>query len=160
MADIEVVMHTLYSKRDRIRRRIPKAHAGVRTLRIVGGDAIEISRQIHAGFSFSSLARLQKAMGLPWERISHFVGIAPRTLTRREAEGKLRADESDRVLRAASIFEMTLDLFEGNISAARQWLLARQAGLGGEVPLEFASTEVGAREVENLIGRLEHGVFT
>lgn len=153
-------MHTLDSKRSRIRTRVPKGRAGVRTLGIVASDAIEMSRRIHAGFSFSSLARLQKAIGLPWELISHFIGIAPRTLTRREAEGKLRPDESDRVLRAASIFEMALDLFEGNIPAARQWLLAPQAGLGGEAPLEFASTEVGAREVENLIGRLEHGVFT
>ena len=32
-------------------------------------------------------------------------------------------------------------------------------GLGGEVPLEIASTGVGARDVENLIIRLEHGVF-
>jgi uncharacterized protein (DUF2384 family) len=27
-------------------------------------------------------------------------------------------------------------------------------------PLDFSRTEIGAREVEDLIGRLEHGVFT
>jgi uncharacterized protein (DUF2384 family) len=32
--------------------------------------------------------------------------------------------------------------------------------LGGAIPLEIAKTEVGAREVEQIIGRLEQGVFT
>jgi uncharacterized protein (DUF2384 family) len=32
--------------------------------------------------------------------------------------------------------------------------------LGDVAPLEMAATETGAREVENLIGRLEHGVFS
>jgi uncharacterized protein (DUF2384 family) len=32
--------------------------------------------------------------------------------------------------------------------------------LGGRSPLDFAQTEPGAREVENVIGRLEHGVFS
>jgi hypothetical protein len=34
------------------------------------------------------------------------------------------------------------------------------AALGGAVPLAVARTELGALEVERLIGRLEHGVFT
>ena len=33
-------------------------------------------------------------------------------------------------------------------------------GLGGAIPLEYAETEVGAREVENLLGRIEYGVYS
>jgi uncharacterized protein (DUF2384 family) len=40
------------------------------------------------------------------------------------------------------------------------WLRSPNRALGGESPLALSKTEVGAREVENLIGRLEHGVFT
>ena len=43
---------------------------------------------------------------------------------------------------------------------ARQWLTAPQFGLGGAVPLEYAETEVGAREVEDLLGRIEQGVYS
>jgi uncharacterized protein (DUF2384 family) len=32
--------------------------------------------------------------------------------------------------------------------------------LDGQTPLDFAGTEAGAREVESLIGRLEHAVYT
>jgi uncharacterized protein (DUF2384 family) len=39
-------------------------------------------------------------------------------------------------------------------------MVTPQFGLGGAVPLEYAETEVGAREVENLLGRIEHGVYS
>jgi uncharacterized protein (DUF2384 family) len=38
--------------------------------------------------------------------------------------------------------------------------MSPQRALGGAVPVDIAKTEVGAREIENIIGRLEHGVFT
>jgi uncharacterized protein (DUF2384 family) len=28
------------------------------------------------------------------------------------------------------------------------------------VPLDYAETEIGAREVENLLGRIEYGVYS
>jgi putative toxin-antitoxin system antitoxin component (TIGR02293 family) len=115
---------------------------------------------IRKGFAFSKVTRFQKYSGLPLERISRVMQIPPRTLSRRQAQGRLKADESDRLLRLSRIFDQAVDLFEGNVSAARHWLESPQRGLGGEAPLDFATTEVGAREVENLIGRLEYGVFS
>lgn len=138
---------------------LTKGRVRGRSLGVHATGAVELVRQVRAGFRFSLLDRFQKASGLSWERISRFTGIPTRTLTRRQAEGRLRPDESDRVLRVATIFDMAVDLFDGDVDRARQWLEMPQPGLGGEVPLEFASTEVGAREVENLITRLEHGVF-
>ena len=99
-------------------------------------------------------------MDLPWDELADLVGIAPRTLSRREREGRLRPDESDRVFRAAEIFDLTVDLFDGDVPAAMDWLETPQTGLGGEIPLRLATTGFGARAVENLIGRLQHGVFT
>jgi putative toxin-antitoxin system antitoxin component (TIGR02293 family) len=130
-----------------------------RTLGITTDDAVKLVRIVRHGFSFKSLAKLQKATDLPWTEISRFAAIPKRTLTRRQSQGRLHPDESDRVLRASTIFDMAVELFEGNTAQARKWLQTPQPGLGGETPLDFASTEVGAREVENLIGRLEHGVF-
>ena len=131
----------------------------VQKLGIATDDAVKTVRLVRAGFPFKIVARLQKTTKLPWAALSRFVAIPQRTLTRRQSQGKLQPDESDRVLRASRIFDMVVALFEGDISAARKWLQTPQRGLGGETPLDFASTEVGAREVENLIGRLEHGVF-
>ena len=88
------------------------------------------------------------------------VQISPRTLARRKDEGRLRPDESDRLVRVARIFGRAIDLFEGNAPAARQWLGKPNTALGGASPLEMVTSEVGAREIVGLIGRLEHGVFS
>jgi putative toxin-antitoxin system antitoxin component (TIGR02293 family) len=122
-------------------------------------DSMEIVRMTRAGFPFKSLKVFQHATGMPWAQVARFVSIPQRTLTRRQSEGKLQPAESGRLWRASNIFDNAVNLFEGDVAAARTWLQTPQRGLGGEAPLDFASTEVGAREVENLIGRLEHGIF-
>ena len=47
-----------------------------------------------------------------------------------------------------------------SVENGRRWLNSPQVGLGGATPLEYAETEVGAREVEDLLGRIEHGVYS
>lgn len=126
---------------------------------IATDDSVKIVRLVRAGFAFSRLARFQKATALPLEKIARFVAIPKRTLARRKTEDRLQSDESDRVWRSSKIFDLAVDLFEGDVAATRVWLLTPQIGLRGEIPLDFASIEVGAREVEYLIGRIEYGVI-
>ena len=87
------------------------------------------------------------------------MNVPRRTMTRRKSEGRFLPEESDRLLRAARLFGKTLELFEGDRDAATEWLTTAQSALGGGVPLDLARSEVGAQEVERLVGRLEHGVF-
>src|SRR6266851_5722473 len=56
-------------------------------------------------------------------------------------------------------FEQAVDLFEGDEVGAHRWLTTAKKALENQTPLAYSRTELGAREVENLIGRLEHGVF-
>ena len=51
--------------------------------------------------------------------LTHLVQINPRTLSRRKREGRLHADESDRVLRLSRVYGRTLDLFGGDLDKAR-----------------------------------------
>ncbi len=88
------------------------------------------------------------------------IQVEPRTLTRRKAEGRFQPDQTDRLLRASRLFQMAVDMFEGDISADRIWAVSSKKALGGKTPLEFARTEVGAREVKNPIGHLEYGVYS
>lgn len=139
--------------------RRPKHASALSRLGIATDDALKTVRLVRSGFPYRSVANLQKATALPWSAISRFVGIPQRTLTRRQGQGKLQPDESDRVLRASRVYDAAVALFEGDMNQARKWLQTAQPGLGGDTPLDFASTEVGAHEVESLIGRLEHGVL-
>ena len=110
--------------------------------------------------AFQALERFQKNTGLSTSDLADVVVIKMRTLQRRKEQGRLEPEESDRLMRVSRIFGKALELFEGNSEAARQWLFTRQRALGGERPMVLARTDLGAREVEALIDRLEHGVLT
>jgi putative toxin-antitoxin system antitoxin component (TIGR02293 family) len=64
------------------------------------------------------------------------------------------------LVRFARLFHLATALYDGDEDAARAWLRKPARALDGETPLDHAGTEAGAREVESLIGRLEHGVYT
>lgn len=120
--------------------------------------ALAVHRHVRKGLAYSAFSRFQRNTGLSAAAISELIQVPTRTLTRRKSEGRLAPEESDRLVRAARVFGRAMELFEGNGDAARHWLTAPQPALGGLVPLELAGTDVGATEVESLIGRLEHGI--
>ena len=62
-------------------------------------------------------------------------------------------------VRFAMLLSKAITVF-GSQDEANKWLKSPQFGLGGAVPLDFAKSEVGAREVEKLLGRIEYGVYT
>lgn len=114
---------------------------------------------IDAGLPFRELEALRASLDLPMDRLALRLGISVATIQRRKQQGRLEPGESDRVVRFARLMGKAVALF-GNEMEARQWLRSPQFGLGGAVPLDYAKTEVGAREVENLLGRIEHGVYS
>lgn len=123
-------------------------------------DPIRISKRVQKGLAFQAFVRLQRNTGLSMGDLAEAASIKPRTLHRRKKQGRLDPEESDRLLRVSRIFGRALELFEGDPDAARQWLANPQGGLGGERPMVLARTDLGAREVEALVDRLEHGVLT
>jgi putative toxin-antitoxin system antitoxin component (TIGR02293 family) len=124
-------------------------------------DTPELLEQIEEGVTYAAFERLQRAAGLSIQELSEIVQISARTLNRRKKEnGRFDPDESDRLVRLSRILGRALELFEGDLDGARDWLARPQVGLGGARPFDVVKSEVGAREVEALIGRLEHGVVS
>lgn len=114
---------------------------------------------IHHGLPFEELDSLQNSIGVTRQQLVQLIGISKATLHRRMSDGKLGALESERVVRFAKLMGRAVAVFASEENA-RQWLRSPQFGLGGAVPLEFAQTEMGAREVEDLLGRIEYGVYS
>lgn len=115
--------------------------------------------QLKKGLPVSSLTMLSHQMGVPENKLASTVNVAQRTLTRRKKEGRFKTDESERVLRIARIFERSIEVM-GSPELAQQWFRSPAKGLGGKTPLDYSDTEPGAREVEALLHRIEHGVFS
>jgi putative toxin-antitoxin system antitoxin component (TIGR02293 family) len=149
---------------DRFRRHLRQRSIGPHAYAVLLGldtvEAAALLRAVDTGLPYRAFDRFRRNTTLPIERLLALVGIPRRTLARRKADGRFLPDESDRLFRAARLFGRTLQLFEGDRDAAVEWLTTPQTALGDRVPLDLARTEIGAREVERLVGRLDHGVFS
>lgn len=131
-----------------------------RTVGLIADNPAEVVRKIEAGLPFLAIEKLQKLTGFALERLAEMARISNRTLARRKEQGKFSFEESERVLRLATVIERAIDLFDGDLAAAKRWLETPRHSFGGRPALEFAETEVGASEVRDLIGRIEHGVIS
>lgn len=120
----------------------------------------ELVGHLDEGFSYEELEHLRENVGLSRGELAGLIRVPARTLDRRRREGRLQPEESDRLLRLARVFGAAVELFEGDVEAAKEWLSSSQRALGGMAPFDMAKSDVGSREVEGLIGRLEHGVFS
>ncbi|MEH6824871.1 MAG: antitoxin Xre/MbcA/ParS toxin-binding domain-containing protein [Motiliproteus sp.] len=127
---------------------------------VPSGDRSKMLINIRQGLPFSVIETLEQEYGAPRKELADVLSIAISTLTRRKKEGRLHPDESDRVARLARIKDASVAMMQGNDEAAVEWLHSPQELLGNETPMEHISTEMGARDVEDLIGRIRHGVFS
>ncbi len=123
-------------------------------------DLPSLIAAVEKGFSWKTFERFVKNLGLPAEQVGEVIGIPRRTLARRKVEGRLKADESDRLLRLARVFGSAIDLFDGNRDAAVLFLTDVNVALGGVAPIDFARTQVGAEEVETLVRRIQYGIHS
>lgn len=139
-------------------RRVSSYVLAAKLLGLSKSDPLSLDAAVRSGLRFGALERFAVRTRLSLSEVGQAIKVKPRTLARRKIEGRLQPEESDRLLRTSRIVARALELFEGDIDATRRWLDAPQKSLGGSTPLEFATTDVGAREVDDLIGRLEHGV--
>ena len=130
-----------------------------KTVRAKAKHPHELIRRIQQGLRFRELETLQNSIDMPFEQLAAKLSISRSTLQRRKAAGRLSPEESDKVVRLSRLLEHATSVF-GDVEKARGWLKHPQYGLGGAVPLEYAQTEVGAREVDNLLGRIDYSVYS
>jgi putative toxin-antitoxin system antitoxin component (TIGR02293 family) len=108
------------------------------------------------GLHKDAFSRLKLVLDTTGDDLCQVVRIPARTVARREL---FKPDESERILRVASAFQRAIEVL-GSLDKARRWFSRPKRALGEKTPMEFCDTEPGAEEVCNLLGRIEHGVFT
>ena len=123
-------------------------------------DNAKMSELVTHGIALSSVWELGERLAISKERLGELLSIPKRTLHRRaQKQELLKQDESERVLRLFRLYFRAMEVFEDGDRALR-WFSSHPKALGGRTPLEFARTEPGARLVEDLLGRIEDGVFS
>ncbi len=81
--------------------------------------------------------------------------VSPASFKRRK--GVLNPQESERVERLARVYATALDVW-GDEEDARQFLFSPHTLLNGQKPIDLAFTELGARQVEQILEKLRYGL--
>lgn len=119
----------------------------------------DFRRSVEAGLPYASLEAVTAKFGFTRAETASALRLPPRTMARRKREGRLNADESDRLLRLARVTSEAERIL-GDGTRAVGWLRDPNRALGYEIPLELLQTDIGARQVEQILGRIEYGVYS
>jgi putative toxin-antitoxin system antitoxin component (TIGR02293 family) len=120
-------------------------------------DPMQLMKALQAGLPSTALNRFKQATGLADKDVAELLHIGGRTLTRvRASKRRLPADLSDRLYAVASVYAQAEQMF-GDRKSAIGWLNEPQFALAHRPPRELLSTELGRRQVIELLKRIEHG---
>ncbi len=115
-------------------------------------------QRVEEGLPVMAVVKFSKQAGFTNDELAKLINIPARTYARRVAgKARLTVPEGERAARLMRLFDIAKGLF-GTDENTRGWFDAKIPALGWKTPLEYAQTEPGAREVENVIGRIEHGI--
>ena len=116
----------------------------------------DLQAAIREGLPQTVVEEVMHAANLTLKELAASLDLSPRSLQRRRREGRLARHESDRLYRLARIIALA-KRYLGDNEAATRWLKRPNRALGGSTPLELMDTELGARAVENVLGRIAYG---
>lgn len=122
-------------------------------------DGEDFVAAVRSGLPYASLEALTRTLGREVGDVSAVVGISARTLARRKHERLLSPAESDRLYRIAYITHVASATL-GGLEPSRLWLSRPNRALGGLTPLSLLDTDIGCRQVEDVLARLSHGLFS
>src|ERR1700681_4886005 len=114
---------------------------------------------IHDGLPVAAFRYAVDSLGQPERTVVDGIGISRTTLGRRKHAGRLGVVDSERAVRLGSVIALGKVVL-GSTRAVGRWLLKANGALGGEIPLRLLQTDVGARQVEAVLGRVLLGGFS
>jgi putative toxin-antitoxin system antitoxin component (TIGR02293 family) len=121
---------------------------------------LDLAQVVEKGLPASAIDRIKESLDLPDSQLTLALAMSTKTLGRmRKTHRLLSLLEGDRLYRLAQLIVLAHEVFERD-DLVREWFRSPQLGLNNRTPIEVLVTEAGAREVEDLLLRIEHGVLT
>lgn len=120
----------------------------------------DLAQLVRRGLPAVSVIALAEKLHLGNSVLGQKLGIPQRTLTRRLSHAsRLTPAESDRTVRMARVYAHAVEMI-GDEEKAIAWLGTPNRALGGDRPLDLLDTDLGARMVEDILGRIAYGVYS
>jgi putative toxin-antitoxin system antitoxin component (TIGR02293 family) len=138
---------------------VAKALGGAKVLKTAITSELDLATAAVNGLSAEAAAKVVAGGLLTADELYELV-IPRRTFDRRREEKQpLTVVEADRLLRVVRVAVRAAEAL-GDPEKAGTWLRSPNTALRGETPMALLGTDIGARTVERILGRIEHGVYS
>jgi len=138
-------------------------------LRLLGGKSL-IDKPIHSEFDIISLGNegitkqsldsLISYLGISKKAFSeNILDTSVKTLERKKSTDKLSRHISSVAIEIARVVEHALSVFEDE-EKVRGWLNSPIRALNYQKPIDLLSSPTGLRMVDDILGRIEYGVYS
>ena len=122
-------------------------------------DSVDLIRKLGSGLPYKSWVYFSNLTGFSEQEMLKLTQMSRSTLNRRKGK-ELEPPESERLARVARVFCKVLRMFRGDLERARVWFNTPRPTLGDSTPFDMTASELGALEVEGVIGRIQYGVYS
>ena len=119
-------------------------------------DLIEITRK---GLPTSVVSTLSAVLGISMEKMSSLLHISHRTIQRKNSSDLLNVYSSEQILEIADVISRGIEVL-GTLDNFTSWLHSDVRALNYAKPLDFLDTSFGTKLVKDILGRIEHGVYS
>lgn len=144
-------------------KRVMELLGGPKVLRRRLGHPLDVHEFLDQGLPRAALAHLYDQFLLlhSKEAFEHALGMSLRTFQRLRLTPRktLSREQSGRTWQVAEILAKAIEVF-GSREAAEAWLEQPAMALEQRRPIDLLATPPGVKLVEDLLGRIEYGVYT
>jgi putative toxin-antitoxin system antitoxin component (TIGR02293 family) len=144
----------------------PNVHEVEEIVTLLGGSRIlgrrapspeQLAERVREGLPFTALSAVMKQYTIPRDVVCNILHLSPRNFLRRKEQKRLSLDESDRLYRLARVLAHANRVFEDPEESA-DWIRTPNAALSKQQPLALLDTDIGVQQVDEVLGRIEHGI--
>jgi putative toxin-antitoxin system antitoxin component (TIGR02293 family) len=116
-----------------------------------------LAERVRKGLPFAALVAVMEQYGVSRDVLCTILHLSGRNFLRRKDQKRLSPDESDRLYRLARVIAHANRVFEDPDESA-DWIHAPNTSLGKQQPLTLLDTDIGVQQVDQVLGRIEHGI--
>ncbi len=136
-------------------------------VKVLGGPVVlrhrvrnihDLDLLVQKGLPYQTLEKVMERFGLELVEAQRVLLIPPRTFARRKERARMRPSESDRLIRLARVGAHAAQVL-GTDEKAATWLHRPNRALNNRPPLELLKTDLGAKQVDDVLNRIEYGVI-
>lgn len=140
--------------------RISGSKPVLNSIKIKIPSGIELIEAVEEGLPAKFYSTIQKEIGLSNAEIAKILGVSIRYLKDKKQTDQLNTKASERLVKLYELWNFGLDTFDGNAENFKEWLRAPLVVLHGKTPLNLMKNLIGMEMIKELLGRIEHGVYS